>query len=117
MTVAVFAPVKAVVTTADAVPTVVDVGREPTNTTRRLACVFVTFAPPPSRTLPTGHVAVALMIVFAAGAVTVVGVPVITCEPVGPVAPVGPRGPVGPVGPCEPVAPAAPALPVAPVAP
>jgi hypothetical protein len=90
VTVAVFTPVRAVVTTADAVQTVVDVGRDPTSTTRRFACVFVAFAPPPSSTLPAGHVAVALMIVFAAGAVTVVGVPVIICEPDGPVAPVGP---------------------------
>jgi hypothetical protein len=76
VTVAVFTPVKAVVTTAEAVQTVVEVGRDPTSTTRRFAWVFVTFAPPPSRTLPAGHVAVALMIVLATGAVTVVGVPV-----------------------------------------
>ncbi|MFN8631583.1 MAG: hypothetical protein U0838_15075 [Chloroflexota bacterium] len=91
------------------VHTLVLLGYEAVMTARPAVSVVVIIAPPPRRTWPAEHVAVAVAVPMV---VWVTGVPVTMTMfetlPAGPCAPVAPVAPVSPFGPCGPVAPVSP---------
>jgi hypothetical protein len=83
------APKLEIETTPTAVHVVAELGWEATSCARSFcAAVVVTFAPPPSRTSPDGHVAVPVTTVLrGAFGADVTGVPVTSCAPLGPGSP------------------------------
>ena len=90
-------------------PTTVDcdaaLGNDSTNATwLRWLLFVVTRPPPPSRTLPAGHQAVAARVAPSAGlAAVVIKVPVVIALAAGPVAPVAPASPFAPWTPISPL--------------